>query len=106
MIDDRVRDESLAAHISLGRRLATEGAEAVFRSLTATPSWTMEQVDAETERAIERMEIASHGLLTAKGADPYGEQWRAIWSVMENQYRQTMAALLRASGLRIGDRLQ
>jgi NAD(P)-dependent dehydrogenase (short-subunit alcohol dehydrogenase family) len=105
-LNEPVPDESLAAHISLGRQLATEGAEANFRSLTAAPGWTMAQVNAETELAVERMEIASRDLLTAKGADPDGEQWRAIWTVMENQYRQTMADLLRASGLWIGETLQ
>src|ERR1700712_2190278 len=92
-------EESLAAHISLGRRLAAQMAEANFRSLTAASGWTTARIDAETERAIERMDIASRDLLTTKGADPDGEQWRAIWTVMKNQYRQTMTALLQASGL-------
>jgi hypothetical protein len=106
MTDEPVPEEVLAAHISLGRQLAAAGAEAIFRSLTAAPGWTMAQVDAETELAVERMEIASRDLLATKGADPDGEQWRAIWTVMENQYRQTMADLLRASGLRTGGTLQ
>jgi hypothetical protein len=106
MTDGPVPEVSLAAHISLGQQLAAQMAEANFRSLTAASGWTMAQVDTETERAVERMEIASRDLLIAKSADPDGEQWRAIWTAMEDQYRQTMADLLRASGLRTGETLQ
>ena len=96
----------LAEFVALGWRLAGQMAEANFRSITAAPAWTMADAEAETDRAIERMEIASHDMLTGKGADPDGANWREIWTAMEAGYRETMAGLLRASGRRGGGTLQ
>jgi len=81
-------------------------AEANFRIIASRPGWTMADVEAETEQAIERMEIASRDLLAAKGADPDGDNWRVIWTAMEARYRQMMMDLLRVSGLRVGEKLQ
>ncbi|XYD12684.1 hypothetical protein R1A27_34670 (plasmid) [Methylobacterium sp. NMS12] len=103
---ERVTEEELGAFVSLGQQLAGQMAEANFRVITARPGWTMADVEAETERAIERMEIASRDLLAAKGADPDGENWLAIWTAMEGRYRQMMMDLLRVSGLRVGEKLQ
>lgn len=98
--------EALAAYVSLGCQLAAQMAEANFRSITSAPGWTMAQVEDETEQAIGRMEIVSRDMLAAKGSDPDGGQWREVWTAMEGRYRETMAELLRGSGLRVGETLQ
>ena len=102
---EHVTEEELGTFVSLGQQLAGQMAEANFWVITARPGWTMADVEAETERAIERMEISSRDLLAAKGADPDGENWRAIWTAMESRYRQVMMDLLRVSGLRVGEKL-
>lgn len=103
---DRITEEELGAFVSLGQQLAGQMAEANFRLIASRPDWTMAAVETETEQAIERMEIASRDLLVSKGSDPDGENWRAISTAMESRYRQMMADLQRASGLRVGDTVQ
>ena len=88
----------LSDFVALGWRLAAQMAEANFRSITAAPAWTMADVEAETDRAIERMEIAASDMLAGKGADPDHANWRQIWTAMEAGYRQTMAGLLKGFG--------
>ena len=105
-VDEGMTEQELEAFVTLGQQLATQMAEANFRIITSRPSWTMADVEAETERALGRMEISSRDLVAAKGADPDGENWRAIWAAMEHGYRRTMTDMLRASGLRAGEKLQ
>lgn len=81
-------------------------AEANFQSITAAPAWTMADVETETDRAIERMEIAARDMLAGKGADPDGANWREIWAAMEASYRETMAGLLKGTGRQGGTTLQ
>lgn len=95
----------LADFVALAWRLAAQMAEANFRSITATPAWTMADIEAETDRAIERMDVASRDMLAGRGADPDGANWREIWTAMEAGYRETMAGLLKASGHRSGGSL-
>jgi hypothetical protein len=104
--NEGVTEQELEAFVSLGQQLAGQMAEANFRVITARPGWTMADVEIATERALERMEIGSRDLVAAKGADPDGENWRAIWTAMESRYRQMMTDLLRVSGLRVGEKLQ
>ena len=105
-VNEGMSEEKLDAFVTIGRQLAAKMAEANFRIITSRPSWTMTNVEAEIERAIERIEINSRDLVTAQGADPDGENWRTIWTAMECGYRQRMMDLLRVSGVRIGEKLQ
>lgn len=104
--DEHVTEHELDAFVLLGQQLAAQGARANFRVITVQTGWTMADIEADTERAIRRMEIASRDLLATKGADPDGEDWSAIWTAMESRYRDTMVDLLRGSGLRVGEKLQ
>ncbi|MCJ2065891.1 hypothetical protein MKK63_24750 [Methylobacterium sp. J-088] len=104
--DEGVTEQELEAFMSLGQQLAAQMAEANFRVITSRSGWTMADVEAATERALERMEIGSRDIVVAQGADPDGENWQAIWAAMESRYRQMMTELLRVSGLRVGEKLQ
>jgi hypothetical protein len=104
--DEHVTEEELEAFVSLAQQLAAQMAEANFRVVTSRPGWTVADIEAETERAIERMEISSRDLLAAKGSDPDGENWLAIWTAMEARYRSRMLDLLRICGLSFGEKLQ
>lgn len=98
--------ETLTSFVALGWQLAAQSAAANFRTLTAQPGWTVEQIEASIEVAIARMDIGARDLLAAQGADPSGENWQAIWTSMEMGYREATAGLLRAAGHRIGEMLQ
>ena len=105
-VGEGISEEKLDAFVTIGRHLAAQMAEANFWIITSRPEWTMSDVEDETERAIERIEINSRDLVAAQGADPDGENWRAIWTAMECGYRQRMMDLLRVSGVRIEEKLQ
>lgn len=98
--------EAIADFIALGRRLAAQMAEANFRMVTANPEWTLAEIRHETECAVARMDVGARDLLAARGADPEGENWQAIWEALETGYRETMAGLLKASRQRGGGTLQ
>lgn len=101
-----IPDETLEGYISLGRQIAARMAAANFSSITAAPSWTRADIKAETDRAIERMEITARDMLAGNGAHPNGANWREIWTAMEGGYREVMAALLRIAEGRGGRTLQ
>ncbi|MCJ2084883.1 hypothetical protein MKK88_02595 [Methylobacterium sp. E-005] len=94
--------QALEAFIRLGQQLAGRAASANFQAVTARSSWTRADVETETEHAIERMKIGARDLVVARGADPDDMYWRMAWIAMEIRYRDTMANLLRISGLRGG----
>lgn len=105
-VNEGVTEQELEAFVPLGQQLARQMAEANFRVVTSRQGWTMDDVEAETELALGRMEITSRDLLAARGSDPDGDNWRAIWTAMESRYRLTMADLLRVAGLRGEETLQ
>ena len=104
--DSEMSAETLQDFVMLGRRLAAQMAEANFRIVAARAGWTLAEVEAEVEWAIARMDVGARDLLAAKGADPCGENWLAIWTAMEAGYRETTDGLLRSSGFRVGGTLQ
>lgn len=93
-------DEAVDAYADLGGRLAAQMAEEAFRSVTADADWTAEDVDAETEQAITRLEITARDMHAARGLDPDGAEWSQVWSEMERRYRARMGELLREIGPR------
>lgn len=98
--------QELEAFIRLSQQLAGRAANANFRVVTARSNWTRDDVEIETEHAIERMKIGARDLVSARGADPNDVYWRMAWIAMEIRYRETMADLLRVSGLQVGEKLQ
>jgi hypothetical protein len=89
-----------------GVQLGMQVAEQAFARATSKPLWSVEDVEAETDRALGQMEITARDTHAAWGLDLDEPECREVWNEVEQGCYARMDELLRVSGLWSGGKLQ